>query len=115
MTFVGVSMVALTQVFGHSYVDGVGYGVIQSILDHHMTAGGPPRPPFRHEAAGDDGQPRFRSFGRHLLALALSRRDPRRGVSRLSAAIILPNSGLTAPSAAIVGMAAMVGAGTGGS
>ena len=34
MALVGLMMVALTHAFGHSYVDGVGYGVIQSILDH---------------------------------------------------------------------------------
>jgi membrane associated rhomboid family serine protease len=33
-------MVVLTRVFGHSYIDGVGYGVIQSILDDKMTAAG---------------------------------------------------------------------------
>ena len=34
MTIVGLMIVGLTDVFGHSYVDGVGYGVIQAILDH---------------------------------------------------------------------------------
>ena len=40
MTLVGLMMVGLSHAFGHSYVDGVGYGVIQSILDHGMTAAG---------------------------------------------------------------------------
>src|SRR5271169_856015 len=40
MTFIGLMMVGLTHAFGHSYVDGVGYGVIQSILDQGMTATG---------------------------------------------------------------------------
>ena len=40
MTMVGLMMVGLTNAFGHSYVDGVGYGVIQSILDKSMTATG---------------------------------------------------------------------------
>ena len=30
-------MVVLTHFFGHPYVDGVGYGVIQSTLDNKMT------------------------------------------------------------------------------
>src|ERR1700678_3198982 len=38
MTLIGLMMVGLTHAFGHSYVDGVGYGVIQSILDKDMTA-----------------------------------------------------------------------------
>ena len=36
----------------------------------------------RAETAGDDGQPRLRRLGRHLLALALSRRDARRRLRR---------------------------------
>ena len=31
MACIGAMMVGLTNVFGHSYVDGVGYGVIQLI------------------------------------------------------------------------------------
>ena len=38
MTLIGLMMVGLAHTFGHSYVDGVGYGVIQSILDKDMTA-----------------------------------------------------------------------------
>ena len=113
MTFVGVSMVALTQGFGHSYVDGVGYGVIQSILDHHMTAGGllvllfvmkllATTVSLGSGASGGIFSPSL------FLGATLGA-----GFAAVSA-IILPNSGLTAPSAAIVGMAAMVGAGTGG-
>ena len=37
MALVGLMMVGLTHAFGHSYIDGVGYGVIQSILDQSMT------------------------------------------------------------------------------
>jgi CIC family chloride channel protein len=40
MTLVGFMMVGLTRAFGHSFVDGVGYGVIQSVLDQGMTATG---------------------------------------------------------------------------
>src|ERR1700690_649588 len=40
MTLIGLMMLGLTHTFGHSYVDGVGYGVIQSILDQGMTATG---------------------------------------------------------------------------
>ena len=58
-------------------------------------------------------QPRLRRLGRHILAVALSRRDARRGL-RVASRPPCPHAGLTMPSAAIVGMAAMVGAGTGG-
>jgi len=37
---IGLMMVGLTRVFGHSYVDGVGYSLIQSIFDQKMTAVG---------------------------------------------------------------------------
>jgi len=40
MAIVGLMMVALTRAFGHSYVDGVGYGVIQAILDAKIGAAG---------------------------------------------------------------------------
>ena len=40
MSSIGLMMVVLTHAFGHSYVDGVGYSVIQEILDHKMTAAG---------------------------------------------------------------------------
>jgi len=108
-----VTMVLLTHAFGHSYIDGVGYGVIQSILDKDMTTGGL----------------LVLLFGLKLLATSVSLGSGASGGifspslflgATLGAAfatvtaVILPNSGLTGPSAAIVGMAAMVGAGTGG-
>jgi CIC family chloride channel protein len=40
MAFIGLMMLGLAHTFGHSYVDGIGYGVIQSILDQGMTATG---------------------------------------------------------------------------
>jgi CIC family chloride channel protein len=40
MAIIGLMMVALTRLFGLSYVDGVGYSVIQSIFDQRMTAAG---------------------------------------------------------------------------
>jgi chloride channel protein, CIC family len=40
MAVIGLMMVALQRAFGHSYVDGVGYSVIQAILDQRMTAAG---------------------------------------------------------------------------
>ncbi len=40
MAVIGLMMVVLTHFFGHPYVDGVGYGVIQSTLDNKMTSAG---------------------------------------------------------------------------
>ena len=40
MAIIGLMMVVLTRTFGHSYIDGVGYSVIQAIFDQKMTAVG---------------------------------------------------------------------------
>jgi chloride channel protein, CIC family len=113
MTLIGLMMVGLTHTFGHSYVDGVGYGVIQSILDQGMTATGLLVLLFALKmlattvslgcgASGGIFSPSL-YLGATLGAAFAS-----------LAALVLPNAGLNLPSAAIVGMAAMVGAGTGG-
>ena len=113
MAIVGVMMVTLAHQFGHYYVDGVGYGVIQAILDNRMAA------------------PALLAmlFGLKLLATTVSLGSGASGGifspslylgATLGAAFALvvgqalPHAGLQGPSAAIVGMAAMVGAGTGG-
>jgi len=113
MALIGLMMVGLTHAFGHSYVDGVGYGVIQSILDQGMTA----------------TRLLILLFVLKLLATTISLGCGASGgifspslflgatlgaAFASLAALILPNAGLTLPSAAIVGMAAIVGAGTGG-
>jgi CIC family chloride channel protein len=113
MAAIGLMMVALTHLYGHPYVDGVGYGVIQSILDQKMTAAGL----------------LILLFALKLLATTISLGCGASGgifspslylgatlgaAFAAVAAYILPHAGLTVPSAAIVGMAAMVGAGTGG-
>jgi chloride channel protein, CIC family len=106
-------MVVLAHQFGHYYVDGVGYGVIQAILDNRMAA------------------PALLAllFGLKLLATTVSLGSGASGgifspslylgatLGSAFALVVgqaLPHAGLQAPSAAIVGMAAMVGAGTGG-
>ncbi len=113
MALVGLMMVGLTHAFGHSYVDGVGYGVIQSILDQQMTATNllvlllllkllATTISLGCGASGGIFSPSL-FIGSTLGAAFAS-----------VAGLMLPNAGLTLPSAAIVGMAAMVGAGTGG-
>jgi len=113
MAVVGAMMVALTHLYGHSYIDGVGYSVIQSILDQHMTAVGL----------------LILLFALKLLATTISLGCGASGgifspslylgatlgaAFATATASLLPGAGVTVASAAIVGMAAMVGAGTGG-
>jgi chloride channel protein, CIC family len=113
MGVIGLMMVGLTDVFGHSYIDGVGYSVIQEILDHKMTAAGI----------------LALLFALKLLATTISLGCGASGGifspslylgATLGAAVaavmssVLPGSGMSPSSAAIIGMAAMVGAGTGG-
>ncbi len=112
MALVGLMMVGCMNAFGHTYVDGVGYGVIQSVLDKSMTATGL----------------LILLFGLKLLATTVSLgcgasggifspslfMGATLGAAFASvAAFVLPHAGLTLPSAAIIGMAAVVGAGTG--
>jgi len=112
MFLVGLMMVGCMNVFGHTFVDGVGYGVIQSVLDHSMTATGL----------------LVLLFGLKLLATTISLGSGASGgifspslymgatlgaAFASVAAFVLPHAGLTLPSAAIIGMAAVVGAGTG--
>ena len=113
MAIIGLMMVVLTHAFGHPYVDGVGYSVIQSILDKNMTSAGLLALLFALKllattislgcgASGGIFSPSL-YLGATLGAAFATLASP-----------LLPHSGLTLPSAAIVGMAAMVGAGTGG-
>ncbi len=113
MTLVGLMMVALTHAFGHSYVDGVGYGVIQSVLDQDMTAIGLLALLFVLKLLATTislGCGASGGIFSPSLYLGATLGAAFAGI----AGFLLPLSGVTAPSAAIVGMAAMVGAGTGG-
>ena len=70
---------ASSTAFGHSYVDGVGYGVIQSILDQGMTATGLLVLLFALKTPGHHGRPRRGASGgifsplRSILAQRLAR------------------------------------------
>ena len=112
MAVIGAMMVALTHAFGHPYIDGVGYDVVQSIFHHKITA----------------AWLLALLFVLKLLATTISLGCGATGgtfspslvlgatLGASFAAVsgtVLPHSGLTASSAAIVGMAAMIGAGTG--
>ena len=112
MVLVGLMMVGLTRAFGHSYVDGVGYGVIQQILDHAMTGAGLLALLFVLKLLATTISLGCGASG-GIFSPSLFLGATLGAAFAAAAGIVLPNAGLTAPSAAIVGMAAMVGAGTG--
>ena len=113
MAIVGLMMVVLTHVFGHSYVDGVGYSVIQSILDQKMTAAGLLALLFALKLLATTISLGCGASG-GIFSPSLYLGATLGAAFAAAVGMILPHAGLAAPSAAIVGMAAMVGAGTGG-
>jgi CIC family chloride channel protein len=113
MLVIGTMMVGLTRVFGHSYVDGVGYSVIQGILDHKMTAAGLLLLLFALKLIATTVSLGSGASG-GIFSPSLYLGATLGGAFAAATAPILPHSGLSPSSAAIIGMAAMVGAGTGG-
>jgi chloride channel protein, CIC family len=113
MAAIGLMMVVLTRMFGHPYVDGVGYGVIQSTLDNKMTSAGLLALLFALKMLATTISLGCGASG-GIFSPSLYLGATLGGAFALASAAILPHAGLTAPTAAIVGMAAMVGAGTGG-
>src|SRR3984957_7052705 len=113
MAIVGLMMVVLTRAFGHPYVDGVGYGVIQSVLDKKMASVGLLVLLFVLKIIATTISLGSGASG-GIFSPALYLGATLGGSFALAVNKILPLAGLSAPSAAIVGMAAMVGAGTGG-
>jgi len=110
---VGAMMVALSHLYGHSYIDGVGYAVIQSILDQHMTAIGLLIVLFALKLIATTVSLGCGASG-GIFSPSLYLGATLGAAFATATASLLPNAGLTVASAAIVGMAAMVGAGTGG-
>jgi CIC family chloride channel protein len=113
MGLIGLMMVVLTRLFGHSYVDGVGYSVIQSIFDQKMTAVGLLALLFVLKMAATTVSLGCGASG-GIFSPSLYLGATLGAAFAAAMGFILPHSGLTLPSAAIVGMAAMVGACTGG-
>jgi chloride channel protein, CIC family len=105
--------VVLTHAFGHPYVDGVGYSVIQSILDKNMTSAGLLALLFALKLLATTISLGCGASG-GIFSPSLYLGATLGAAFATVASLLLPHSGLTLPSAAIVGMAAMVGAGTGG-
>ena len=113
MAVIGAMMVVLTHFFGHPYVDGVGYGVIQSTLDNKMTSAGLLALLFALKLLATTISLGCGASG-GIFSPSLYLGATLGGAFAVAVGAILPHAGLTVPSAAIVGMAAMVGAGTGG-
>jgi chloride channel protein, CIC family len=113
MAVVGLMMVVLTHAFGHPYIDGVGYGVIQSTLDNQMTSAGLLALLFVLKLLATTISLGCGASG-GIFSPALYLGASLGGAFAIVVAAIFPHAGISAPSAAIVGMAAMVGAGTGG-
>jgi CIC family chloride channel protein len=113
MAVIGLMMVALTRTFGHSYVDGVGYSVIQAILDQKLTAVDLLTLLFVLKLLATTISLGCGASG-GIFSPSLYLGATLGAAFATAAGSILPHAGLTVPSAAIVGMAAMVGAGTGG-
>jgi CIC family chloride channel protein len=112
MAIVGAMMVLLTRSFGHSYVDGVGYSVIQAILDQNMTAIGLLALLFALKLVATTVSLGAGASG-GIFSPSLYLGATLGGAFAVAAQMVFPHAGLTVASAAIVGMAAMVGAGTG--
>jgi chloride channel protein, CIC family len=113
MAAVGLMMVVLTHAFGHPYVDGVGYGVIQSTLDNKMTSAGLLALLFVLKLLATTISLGCGASG-GIFSPSLYLGATLGGAFAIVVGAIFPHAGITAPSAAIVGMAAVVGAGTGG-
>jgi chloride channel protein, CIC family len=113
MSVIGLMMVVLTRTFGHSYVDGVGYSVIQAILDQRMTAAGLLALLFLLKMVATAVSLGCGASG-GIFSPSLYLGATLGAAFAAAAGSWLPHAGLAVPSAAIIGMAAMVGAATGG-
>ncbi len=113
MAVIGLMMVALIHGFGHPYVDGVGYGVIQSTLNNQMTGAALLALLFALKMLATTISLGCGASG-GIFSPSLYLGATLGGSFALLVGGVLPHSSLSVPSAAIVGMAAMVGAGTGG-
>ena len=113
MTIIGVMMVGLTHAFGQPYVNGVGYSVIQSIFDQKLTVAGLLALLFVLKMVATTVSLGCGASG-GIFSPSLYLGATLGAAFAAAMGMVFPHSGLSLPSAAIIGMAAMVGAGTGG-
>ena len=113
MAAIGAMMVIFTHFFGHPFVNGVGYGTIQSVLDGHMAAAGLLILLFVAKLFATSISLGAGASGGIFSPLLFMGATLGGGIGVLLRSG-LSHSGLSASACAIIGMAAMVGAGTGG-
>jgi chloride channel protein, CIC family len=112
MAAIGAMMVGFTAVFGHPFVNGVGYGVIQDVLDQHMIVPWLLLLLFAAKLAATSISLGCGASGgvfSPLLFMGASL-----GGAIGAAAAMISASHLSPAACAMIGMAALVGAGTGG-
>jgi CIC family chloride channel protein len=113
MTTIGLMMVLLTRASGHSYIDGVGYSVIQEVFDQKLTAAGLLALLFVLKLIATTVSLGSGASG-GIFSPSLYLGATLGAAFAAAVGTVFPHSGLNAPSAAMIGMAAVVGAGTGG-
>lgn len=113
MAVIGAMMVGFIHLFGHPFINGVGYGVIQSILEGQMTATGLLVILFVAKILATSISLGSGASGGIFSPLLFVGATLGGGIG-FGALAIAPHLDLSPESCAIVGMAAMVGAGTGG-
>jgi chloride channel protein, CIC family len=113
MAAIGAMMVGFTHLFGHPFINGVGYGVIQSILEDRMTLPWLLALLFLAKIFATSvslGSGASGGIFSPLLFIGATLG----GALGFGALAVAPQLDLSPASCAIIGMAAMVGAGTGG-
>lgn len=113
MAVIGAVMVGFTHLFGHPFINGVGYGVIQSILEGRMTVPNLLVILFVAKILATSISLGSGASGGIFSPLLFIGATLGGGLG-FGALAIAPHIDLSPASCAIIGMAAMVGAGTGG-
>ena len=113
MAVIGAMMVGFTHLFGHPFINGVGYGVIQSILEARMTIPALLVILFVAKIVATSISLGSGASGGIFSPLLFIGATLGAGLG-FGALTIAPHLDLSPASCAIIGMAAMVGAGTGG-
>ena len=113
MAAIGAMMVGFTHLFGHPFINGVGYGVIQSILEGKMALPGLLALLFLAKIFATSVSLGSGASGGIFSPLLFIGATLGGGLG-LGALALAPQVDLSPASCAIIGMAAMVGAGTGG-
>ncbi len=113
MAAIGAMMVGFTHFFGHPFINGVGYGVIQSILEGKMALPGLLAVLFLAKIFATSVSLGSGASGGIFSPLLYIGATLGGGLG-FGALALAPQVDLSPASCAIIGMAAMVGAGTGG-